>query len=174
MTISINLITGGARSGKSRYAEGLVTASALPWTYIATAQAFDDEMRARIAAHRAGRLPGWWTLEAPLALPETIAQVAVAGHPILVDCLTLWVNNLMLAERSPEAETERLLAVMRSIKVPIVLVTNEVGMSIVPENPMARAFRDHQGRLNQRVAALADRVVFMVAGLPMFLKGSAL
>ncbi len=169
----LSLILGGARSGKSRYGESLVTARPGPWTYIATAEAFDDEMRARIAAHRADRGAGWRTVDATLALPGAIVCEQAAGRPILVDCLTLWLSNLMLAKRPIEPEVEQLLGVLRAVSVPIVLVSNEVGMGIVPDNALARAFRDQQGRLNQRVAAIANTVVFMAAGLPLFLKGSA-
>ena len=169
----LSLILGGARSGKSRYGESLVTARPGPWTYIATAEAFDDEMRARIAAHRADRGAGWRTVGATLALPGAIVCEQAAGRPILVDCLTLWLSNLMLAKRPIEPEVEQLLGVLRAVSVPIVLVSNEVGMGIVPDNALARAFRDQQGRLNQRVAAIANTVVFMAAGLPLFLKGSA-
>jgi adenosylcobinamide kinase / adenosylcobinamide-phosphate guanylyltransferase len=168
-----SFVIGGARSGKSRFAEGLVTALPPPWTYIATAEPFDDEMRERIAQHRADRGEGWETVDVTLALPGAIVCDQAAGRPILVDCLTLWLSNLMLAERDIEPEVEHLLETLRAVKVPIVLVSNEVGLGIVPDNALARKFRDHQGRLNQRVAALASTVVFMAAGLPMVLKGSA-
>jgi adenosylcobinamide kinase / adenosylcobinamide-phosphate guanylyltransferase len=167
------LIIGGARSGKSRFAEGLITSLPAPWTYIATAEAFDEEMRERIAKHRADRGEGWRTVDATLALPDAIICEQAAGRPILVDCLTLWLSNLMLSDRPVEPEIEHLLEALRATTVPIVLVSNEVGMGIVPDNALARRFRDHQGRLNQRVAAIANRVVFMAAGLPMYLKGSA-
>ena len=169
----ITLFIGGARSGKSRAAEALVTAGPPPWVYIATAEAFDDEMRERIAQHRADRGEGWRTADVTLALPGAIVCEQAAGRPILVDCLTLWLSNLMLAERPIEPEFERLLEALGAATVPIVLVSNEVGLGIVPDNALARKFRDHQGRLNQRVAALATHVVFMAAGLPMYLKGSA-
>jgi adenosylcobinamide kinase / adenosylcobinamide-phosphate guanylyltransferase len=168
-----SLVIGGARSGKSRFAEGLIVAQPPPWTYIATAEPFDDEMRERIAQHRADRGKGWHTADVTLALPGAIVYEQAAGRPILVDCLTLWLSNLMLADREIEPEIEHLLEALRAPTVPIVLVSNEVGMGIVPENALARAFRDHQGRLNQRVATLASRVVFMAAGLSMYLKGSA-
>ena len=173
-TSQVTLVIGGARSGKSRQGEAIVTALPPPWTYIATAEALDQEMRARVAAHRAGRLPGWRTLEAPLALAEALEREAAAGYPVLIDCLTLWLSNLMLAARNIEAETDRLLAALTTAKVSVVLVSNEVGMGIIPDNALARAFRDHQGRLNQRVAGVATRVVFMAAGLPLILKGPPL
>ena len=171
---ALTLILGGARSGKSRMAEALVTAMPAPWTYIATAEAFDDEMRIRIAAHRAGRVPGWRTVEAPLELAEAVIREQAAGHPILVDCLTLWLSNLMLADRDVDAESDRFQASLVAVTLPVVLVSNEVGLGIVPDYALARRFRDAQGRLNQRIAALAGRVIFMAAGLPMILKGSPL
>ncbi len=165
----LTLVLGGARSGKSRQAEALVEALPGPWTYIATAQAYDDEMRGRIAEHRARRPEGWLTVDAPLALPEAIREVP-AGRPLLVDCLTLWLTNLILAERDVGAASAELIAACAVASGPIVLVSNEVGLGIVPENALARRFRDEAGRLHQRLAARADRVIFMVAGLPMQVK----
>ena len=161
------LVLGGARSGKSAYAEKLIRAMPPPWIYCATAQALDDEMRNRIAHHRARRGEGWITRETPLDLAETLAA---ATQPILVDCLTLWLTNVMLADREVEAETAKLLAAAEGAAAPVVFVSNEVGLGIVPDNALARAFRDHAGRLNQDVAKIANRVVFMAAGLPMVLK----
>jgi adenosylcobinamide kinase/adenosylcobinamide-phosphate guanylyltransferase len=163
----ISLILGGARSGKSAYAEKLIRAMPPPWVYCATAQALDNEMRDRIAHHRARRGEGWITLETPLDLADVLAA---ATHPILVDCLTLWLTNVMLAGRDVAAESARLLAASQVSKAPVVFVSNEVGLGIVPDNPLAREFRDHAGRLNQDVATIANRVVFMAAGLPMVLK----
>jgi len=168
----LSLILGGARSGKSRHAEGLIEAAAGTALYLATAEPRDEEMRARIAAHRARRGPGWTTIEAPLALAPLLAAEARPDRPILVDCLTLWLANLLLAERDVGAEIERLLAALPGLKGPVVMVANEIGMGIVPDNALARLFRDHAGRLNQQVAALADRVVFLAAGLPLVLKGN--
>jgi adenosylcobinamide kinase/adenosylcobinamide-phosphate guanylyltransferase len=165
----LTLVLGGARSGKSRHAEALIEALPAPWTYIATAQAYDDEMRARIAEHRARRSRDWQTVDAPVALPEAIRN-ARAGQPILVDCLTLWLTNLMLAERDIAIATGELVAACREVSAPVVLVSNEVGLGIVPDNALARRFRDEAGRLHQRLAAQAGRVVFMVAGLPMQVK----
>ena len=165
----LTLVLGGARSGKSRHAEALIEALPSPWTYIATAQAYDDEMRERIAIHRARRPAGWLTVDAPLALPDAIAA-APAGVPVLVDCLTLWLTNLMLAEHDVPAAATALEAASAAAKGPIVLVSNEVGLGIVPENALARRFRDEAGRVHQRLAARADAVVFMVAGLPMRVK----
>ena len=137
------------------------------WTYVAAAEARDEEMRARIDQHRARRDANWHTLDAPLDLAGAIQSVA---GPALIDCLTLWLSNVMLADRDVEAESARLLAAFGSAPGPLVAVSNEVGLGLVPETPLGRAFRDAQGRLNQRVAAAADRVIFMAAGLPLNLK----
>ncbi len=162
------LILGGARSGKSRHAEALFASLKPPWIYIATAQASDDEMCARIAEHRARRDGRWQTAEAPFDLPEALA--ADPEQPALVDCLTLWLTNLMLADRDIAAATDALEAALDRRAAATVLVSNEVGLGIVPGNALARAFRDEAGRLHQRLAARADRVLFMVAGLPMVVK----
>ncbi|HEX3414996.1 MAG TPA: bifunctional adenosylcobinamide kinase/adenosylcobinamide-phosphate guanylyltransferase [Stellaceae bacterium] len=166
----VTLILGGARSGKSRYAERLVENAARCGTYLATAEAGDAEMAERIAAHKARRGPFWRTVEAPLTLASAIAAAASEG-PVLVDCLTLWLSNLLLAGKQPDAEAGVLCRVLREAAGPIVLVSNEVGMGLVPETPLGRHFRDAAGRLNQEIAALADRVVFIAAGLPLVLKG---
>jgi len=171
MGADVTLVLGGARSGKSRYAEGLVTVRPQPWIYVATAEAWDDEMRARIVRHQDDRGPGWTTVEEPLDLPGVLRRHAVAGTTVLVDCLTLWLSNLMGAERDVDAATADLLEALRSVAGTVVLVSNEVGLGIVPDNALARAFRDHAGRLHQRVAAQVPRVVFVVAGLPMTVKG---
>lgn len=165
----LTLVLGGARSGKSRYAEALIEAQPAPWTYIATAQAYDDEMAARIAEHRARRSDDWVTRDAPLALPDAIRAVA-PGQPILVDCLTLWLTNLILAEHDTGEAGRELIAACKAASAPIVLVSNEVGLGIVPDNALARRFRDEAGRLHQNLAAQAASVVFMVAGLPMKVK----
>jgi adenosylcobinamide kinase / adenosylcobinamide-phosphate guanylyltransferase len=164
------LVLGGARSGKSRYAEAAAMATPPPWIYVATAEPFDDEMKARIAEHRGRRGGQWQTVEAPLDLPAAIAAAPPAAT-VLVDCLTLWLNNLMFKEHDIDAETQRLEAALGARQAPAVLVSNEVGSGIVPENAEARRFRDLQGRLNQRIAARADRVVLLVAGLPVVIKG---
>lgn len=166
---SLSIVIGGARSGKSRFAEGLVVASGRPRVYLATAEAWDDEMRARIAAHRAGR-EGWQTVEAPQDLAGALAAVPV-GAAVLLDCATLWLTNRMLAGADLAAEGRALLAALADCPAPVVVVSNEVGLSIVPENAMARAFRDAQGVLNQSLAAQAGLAVAVIAGLPLVLKG---
>ncbi len=163
----VSLILGGARSGKSAYAEEVIRALPPPWVYCATAQALDGEMADRIAHHKARRPDGWITLETPLELAKALT---VGTHPILVDCLTLWLTNIMLAGRDVQAETAKLKAAAQASKAPVVFVSNEVGLGIVPDNALTRAFRDHAGRLNQEIAKIASRVVFMAAGLPMVLK----
>jgi adenosylcobinamide kinase / adenosylcobinamide-phosphate guanylyltransferase len=172
----ITLVLGGARSGKSRYAEGLIAALAPafnpPWTYVATAEPGDEEMRTRIAAHRARRGSSWQTVEARQGHELTKAVVLAKSTPVLVDCLTLWLSNLMLAAVNIEAEIARLEHALDDATAPVVLVSNEVGSGIVPEHPLGRQFRDLQGILNQRMAARADRVVLMVAGLPLAVKGT--
>jgi adenosylcobinamide kinase/adenosylcobinamide-phosphate guanylyltransferase len=167
----LTLVLGGARSGKSRYAESLVTASAPPWVYVATAQALDAEMAERIGHHRARRGAGWHTVEAPHDLADAI-DAAPTGA-LLVDCMTLWLTNRMLAEANIEAETGAVEAALARRSGLAVLVSNEVGSGIVPDNALARRFADLQGRLNQRLAARADRVVLVVAGLPLIVKGQA-
>lgn len=165
----LTLVIGGARSGKSRFAESLVMALPPPWIYAATGQGLDAEMTARIEAHRARRGAGWTTVEAPLDLAATLTPHDTA--PVLVDCLTLWLSNLMMADAPIEQEFDRLAQALAKAAAPVVLVANEVGSGIVPDNALARRFRDLQGSLNQRIAALADQVVLVVAGLPLFMKG---
>ena len=166
----LTLVLGGARSGKSRFAEDLVAKAPPPWLYIATAEALDDEMRSRIAGHARRRGSPWSTVEAPLDLAQTIMHNGSVRGAVLVDCLTLWLSNVQLAGRPLEAETEKLLAALGEAKGPLVAVSNEVGLGIVPDNRLAREFRDAQGLLNARVAAIADHVVFLAAGLPLTLK----
>jgi adenosylcobinamide kinase/adenosylcobinamide-phosphate guanylyltransferase len=167
----VTLVLGGARSGKSRYAEGLLTALPPPRIYVATAQALDDEMAARIAAHRARRNAGWQTIEAPHDLSGALSA-APKDAAMLIDCLTLWLSNRILANAHVDAEIEALENALARRAGAAVLVSNEVGSGIVPDNALARRFRDLQGRLNQRLAARADRVVLLVAGLPIFVKGN--
>ena len=170
---SLTLVLGGARSGKSRYAEALIEGGGAPALYLATGQALDDEMAERIRRHRERRGSLWTTIEAPVALADVLRAEAAPGRPILVDCLTLWLSNLMMAGRDIEPEIDAFLAVLSGLSGSLVLVANEVGLGIVPENALARAFRDHAGRLNQAVAQLADRVIFVTAGLPLTLKDVA-
>jgi adenosylcobinamide kinase / adenosylcobinamide-phosphate guanylyltransferase len=170
---AVTLVLGGARSGKSRHAETLVTGAASAGTYIATAEAGDAEMAARIAEHRRRRGAFWHTVEEPLDLAGAIRAHADPNRPILVDCLTLWLSNLMGAGRVVEHETETLCAALREARGPVVLVANEVGLGLVPETALGREFRDAAGRLNQQIAAQTDRVVFVAAGLPLVLKGDA-
>lgn len=163
------LVIGGARSGKSRYAEQLIASLPSPWVYMATAQRGDDEMVASIAEHQARRGDGWQTVEAPLDLADRLK--ATGEMTVLVDCLTLWLSNVMFAERNVDDEIDHLTAIIGARKSPLVLVSNEVGFGIVPDNALARRFRDLQGRLNQRVAACVHRVVLVVAGMPLVMKG---
>lgn len=170
MSIPLTLVLGGARSGKSRHAESLIAALPAPWIYIATAEAGDDEMTARIAAHRARRGAIWRTIEAPRDLAAALA--ASPSMPVLVDCMTLWLSNLLLAGADIDKEIERLEKALAAAAAPVVLVANELGSGIVPDHALGRQFRDLQGMLNQRIAARADRVVLMVAGLPLAVKGT--
>jgi adenosylcobinamide kinase/adenosylcobinamide-phosphate guanylyltransferase len=169
MAQGLTLVLGGARSGKSRHAEALIRACPPPWIYVATAQAFDAEMEARIAEHRARRETGWETVEAPLDLSGAVVAVP-DGTPLLVDCLTLWLSNVLLAGKDEERESRRLAELLGRPRGPWVVVSNEVGLGIVPDNALARRFRDAAGRLNQMVAEQADSVVMTVAGLPLKVK----
>ncbi|WP_182083936.1 bifunctional adenosylcobinamide kinase/adenosylcobinamide-phosphate guanylyltransferase [Aureimonas sp. ME7] len=170
--MSLHFVLGGARSGKSAFAEGLVLASGLRPLYLASGQAFDAEMTARIALHRERRPPPWETVEEPLHLAEALHREAAPDRAILGDCLTLWLTNLMLGGHDVEAAFARLLETLATpLPGLVVLVSSEVGLSIVPENAMAREFRDHAGLLHQRVAAVASHVTLVAAGLPLTLKG---
>jgi adenosylcobinamide kinase/adenosylcobinamide-phosphate guanylyltransferase len=166
----LTLVLGGARSGKSRHGEQLVLASGLAPVLVATAEALDEEMAARIAAHRARRGPAWRTVEAPLDLTGALRREAADDRALLVDCLTLWLTNLMVQERPVKAAMAGLVEVLPGLAGPLVLVSNEVGQGVVPTAAMARAFIDHAGALHQRLAAQADAVVLMTAGLPQRLK----
>ncbi|MFN6977205.1 MAG: bifunctional adenosylcobinamide kinase/adenosylcobinamide-phosphate guanylyltransferase [Gemmobacter sp.] len=165
------LITGGARSGKSALAERQTQELGCPAIYIATAEALDDEMAERIARHRAQRGPAWRTLQVPLALAEAL-EGSDGGPPRLVDCVTLWLSNLILAGRDWEAEVLALAALLPQMRAPVVLVTNEVGSGIVPDNVLARRFRDAAGFANQRLAAACDELWLCVAGHPLNLKNA--
>lgn len=167
----LTLVVGGARSGKSAFAERLVMGTGRPRRYIATAQAWDDEMRARIAQHQRDRGGDWTTVEAPLDLAAALAA-ARPDEAVLIDCATLWLTNHLLAEHDLAAQTEALVTALATCAAPVVIVSNEVGWGIVPENALARRFRDEQGRLNQRLAYQADLVATVIAGLPLALKGT--
>ena len=171
--LATTLVLGGARSGKSAFAEKMIGDSGLTRIYLATATADDDEMRNRIMHHRMQRGDGWLTVEEPLALVDALTREATHGRAVLVDCLTLWLSNLMFAERDPDVEARRLTRFLGAAKYPVVLVSNEVGLGLVPETPLGRNFRDAQGRLNQIVAANVPNVVFIAAGLPLWLKRSS-
>ena len=163
--MSIIFVLGGARSGKSRFAESLCQA---PRTYIATAQAFDDEMIKRIAVHQSDRGKEWHTLEAPLDLVGALSE---AKGDVLLDCLTIWLNNLLMAEKDVQASLDGLLAQLQINSQKLVIVSNELGLGLVPEHGLSRRFRDLHGLMNQQVAAIADCVVFTIAGIPQVIKG---
>lgn len=170
---SCTLVLGGARSGKSRHAESVCRATGLARIYIATAAAYDDEMRERIASHRAMRgEDGWQTVEEQHDLASALVRELAADQIVLVDCLTLWLTNRLLAEADLDQEFDRLIDTLEKRRGPVVLVSNETGLGIVPENKLARRFSDFQGRLNQRIAALSTHVDFIAAGLPLTLKDS--
>ncbi|MFY7836267.1 MAG: bifunctional adenosylcobinamide kinase/adenosylcobinamide-phosphate guanylyltransferase [Novosphingobium sp.] len=164
------LVLGGARSGKSRYAQRRMETREGRLAYIATAEAGDAEMVDRIARHRQDRGPRWHTVEAPITLPSAIDEASTHAEAILVDCLTLWLSNLMLGDHDVIEAGNALVRSVRQCSVPIALIANEVGLSIVPENALARRFRDEAGWLNQKIAEAADEVVFVAAGLPLRLK----
>jgi adenosylcobinamide kinase/adenosylcobinamide-phosphate guanylyltransferase len=171
----VSLVLGGARSGKSTHAEKLAAGTLFgapprPAIYIATAEAGDVEMATRITAHRARRGSTWTTIEEPLKLGEAVLAAAARRQPVLVDCLTLWLSNLMQAGKDLDEATDRLVQGLDGLPAPSVFVSNEVGLGIVPDTPLGRAFRDAQGRLNMRMAERADRVILMTAGLPLTLK----
>ena len=168
---AIHLVLGAARSGKSRFAEGLARQSGLLKVYLATARVLDEEMADRVTRHKLDRGVGWFTVEEPVAVAEAIAARAAPDRVILVDCLTLWLTNLMIEDEDIEAHVRALApACWRWRRGPVVLVSNEVGAGIVPDNALARRFRDLQGRLNQDIAALASHVSLVVAGIPLIVK----
>lgn len=166
----LTFILGGAASGKSTYAERLVISNGMPRVYIATAQAFDAEMRQKIAGHIAQRGGGWTTIEAPFD-PAAALLAQDSAHIVLLDCVTLWLTNVLLAEDDVDAACDRLLDALATCHCPVVVVSNEVGMGIVPDNALSRRFRAAQGRINRRLAVQADTVVAVIAGLPLALKG---
>lgn len=165
------MLLGGARSGKSRLAQARAERAAGELVLVATAEALDAEMTERIARHRAERGPRWRTVEAPRNLPEVLRRECAPGSTVLVDCLTLWLSNVMLADDDVAAATRELLSAIETRRGTLLLVTNEVGMGIVPETPLGRRFRDAAGRLNQAVAAAADEVLLVAAGLAITMKG---
>ena len=174
--MSFTLILGGARSGKSTLAERRAAESGRPVLYVATAAAGDEEMAARIAAHRAARPSAWRTVEAPLDPAEAIREHARPGDVVLLDCATLWVSNRLLAEPAPTdaelvADAEAIVEAAHGRGADLVVVSNEVGLGVVPPYPLGRRYRDALGRVNQALAARADEALFLVAGLPMRLKG---
>lgn len=164
-------VLGGARSGKSRFAEELAVKTGGRLHYLATGRAFDDEMAERILHHQARRSGEWRTYEAPVDIAAVLERLDSAENVVLIDCLTLWLTNLMMENADIEAAFARLEAAIVSVKARMIFVSNEVGLGIVPENRMAREFRDHAGRLHQRIATLAGEVYFVAAGLPLKMKG---
>ena len=183
MAGQLTLILGGARSGKSSYAEKLAAELGPRVLYIATAEIGDEEMAQRITAHRLARPPAWLTLEAPRNVGAVLGQVDYQPDALLLDCLTLLVSNIVLAlesepqpviEAAVQAEIEILLAARARFDAPLIIVSNEVGLGLVPEYPLGRVYRDVLGRANQHLAAQADRVLFMVAGLPLVVKNSGI
>lgn len=170
----IQLILGGARSGKSRLAEGIAQQSNMAVTYIATAQAWDDEMAERITHHQAQRPASWQVIEEPLQLATCLQSLDQAGQVILVDCLTLWMSNLLMQDEQASyqaIECQKLLDVLPTLQSDIILVSNETGLGVVPMGQISRKFVDETGRLHQQLGQIADKVVFCVAGFPMILKG---
>lgn len=169
----LTFITGGARSGKSARAQFLAESQPGELVYMATAQAFDDEMSDRIARHQADRGPRWRTVECPIDLPDAIAREMGGDRVLLIDCLTLWTSNLLLGEYDFGAASQRLIESLDTASSPVILVSNEVGMGIVPDNVLARRFRDMAGRLNQEVAAIADHAELVVSGLCIPIKSNS-
>jgi adenosylcobinamide kinase / adenosylcobinamide-phosphate guanylyltransferase len=176
MTAAIGkmLVLGGVRSGKSRYADELARSQARAVTLIATAEAGDEEMAARIEAHRRHRDPGWRIIEEPLALASALRRAVSPESLVIVDCLTVWLSNLLCGNDADASrrETEGLLDALSSLAGDCILISNEVGFGIIPANALARRFGDEAGVLHQRIAAQCDRVVLMVAGLPLTVKDS--
>ncbi|MGB0632938.1 MAG: bifunctional adenosylcobinamide kinase/adenosylcobinamide-phosphate guanylyltransferase [Alphaproteobacteria bacterium] len=170
LTAKSTFVLGGASSGKSAYAEELVLRLPGAPVYIATAQGFDEEMMDKIASHRRRRGDAWATVEEPYDLPDAIVEHGGSDTVLLVDCLTLWLTNIMTVERNIADETDALIAAINRVQGRIVLVSNELGLGLVPSDELSRAFRNLHGNLNQTVAAAVDRAVFIAAGLPLTLK----
>jgi len=166
----LRLVLGGARSGKSAFAESLIATSPPPWIYLATAEALDEEITERIEKHRARRDARWRTIEAPHRLAEALTE-APGDAPLLIDCLSLWLSNRLLAKADLNVETEALVAALAARKALTVAVSSEVGLTVVPQNALARAFRDAAGELHQAVARVAASVTLMIAGCPLKVKG---
>lgn len=169
----LTFVLGGASSGKSAFAEGLVVATGAPRVYVATSQVYDDEMAAKVRDHVAQRGGDWHTIEEPLDMAKALGQV-LADQVVLLDCASMWMTNHMMAENDLVAETEALIAALDACEGRVVVVSNEVGMGIVPDNALARRFRIAQGKLNQQLAQASDLAVFVIAGLPQVLKGDLL
>ena len=165
------LVLGGARSGKTRHALKAAEETGLDLVYVATASAGDEEMTSRIALHRSERGERWMTIEEGIDLPRMLVRESAPGRVLLVDCLTLWLSNILFAELDIDAMSAALVASLPRSKGPLIFVSNEVGLGIVPDNALSRRFRDAQGRLNQQMAEVCDKVVFIAAGLPLALKG---
>ena len=168
---TLSLVIGGAASGKSRFAESLCVQSARPKVYVATAQIYDDEMAQKVVSHLAQRGEDWRTIETPVDVASAL-ETACSDNVVLLDCATLWLTNVILGEHDLEAETAKLLSAISSCPAPIVIVSNEVGQGIVPDNVLSRKFSNTQGKLNQTLAAQAGLVVAVMAGLPLALKGT--
>ena len=165
------LILGGARSGKSRYALELGESVSEDRVFVATGVGFDVGMRERIERHRKDRDASWRTVEESVAVWDVIGSECGEGRVVVLDCLTLWLNNLMLEGRDVESDLERLVEVLEGVEGDVILVSNEIGLGLVPDTELGREFRDLHGRMNQRVAGVCDRVLFMVAGLGVVVKG---
>jgi adenosylcobinamide kinase/adenosylcobinamide-phosphate guanylyltransferase len=167
------VVLGGARSGKSSWALRYAAGRYQSYIFLATAQALDEEMAARIEIHKAARGPAWALIEEPIELAEALRSRCGAHQVIVVDCLTLWLSNVLLEKGETQVHPylDRVAEALRERKQAVVAVSNEVGMGLVPDNRIGRQFRDLAGEMNQKVAALADKVVFMAAGIPLFLKG---
>lgn len=171
MLPELTLVLGGASSGKTAVAEGLAKGSGRGLIYLATAEIRDNEMRAKVYKHKELRGAGWKTIEAPMDLGPALNRTP-GDHVVLLDCATMWLSNHLLAENDLAVAEADLMTALTMSAAPVIVVSNEVGLSIVPENALARAFRDAQGKLNQKLAAKADLVVNVVAGLPQILKGT--